>query len=399
MTRSSRMMMFLAVTALLIAALSIWFEFTPVASIADTRLPAMIASLFSLAMFAGLRSTRRGKAGVAAASVVVMSVIVLYGLYDEEAVRFRNGDVELAGTLVLPRWRSGPHPAVVFIHGSGREVRNGFGWHAKLFARHGIAALIYDKRGAGESSGETWEGTYEDYAADAAAAIEYLRSRDDIDRDCVGVFGLSEGGWVASIVAGSLVPDVGFVIVASTTPMTPAEQVAYETGSSLAAAGFDDVIVSRAVELQRRVLQYQRTGVPDPRLASELRDAASQAWFEAAELPDKLYPIEEYRWWRGVMDFQSRPHWRRVRAPVLAISGGRDRNSDVLESHRRIAMALRDGGNRSFTGRVFPRMEHGLIEWWLPGRIPPPRFPRGFAGLLVDWTRAQTVCEPRDSRK
>lgn len=398
MTRRPGTMMFLAVTALLIATLCIWFEFTPVASIADTRVPAMIAALSSLAMFAGLRSTRIGKAGVAAASVAVMSVIVLYALYDEEAVRFRNGDVELAGTLSLPRWASGPHPAVVFIHGSGREVRDGFGWHAKLFARHGVAALIYDKRGAGESSGETWEGTYEDYAADAAAAINYLRSRDDIDQGCIGVFGLSEGGWVASIVAGSLVPDVRFVIVASTTPLTPAEQVLHETGSSVAAAGFDAGTVSRAVELQRRVLQYQRNGVTDPRLEGELREAASQAWFEAAELPDELYPIEDYGWWRGVMDFQTLPYWRRVRAPVLAISGGRDRNSDVLESQREIATALRAGGNRSFTGRVFPEMEHGLIEWWLPGRIPPPRFPKGLAGLLVDWTRAQTTCEAAPPR-
>lgn len=398
MTRRPGMMMFFAVTALLIATLCIWFEFTPVASIADTRIPAMIAALSSLAMFAGLRSTRIGKAGVAAAMVAVMSVIVLYGLYDEEAVRFRNGDVDLAGTLILPRWGSKPHPAVVFIHGSGREVRDGFGWHAKLFARHGVAALIYDKRGAGESSGETWQGTYVDYAADAAAAIEYLRSRDDIDRGCVGVFGLSEGGWVVSIVAGSIVPDVRFVIVASSTPVTPAEQVLYETGSSVAAAGFDAGAVRRAVELQRRVLQYQRSGVTDPRLEIELRDAASQAWFEAAELPDELYPIEDYEWWRGVMDFQSLPYWRRVRAPVLAISGGRDRNSDVVESQRGIAAALEEGGNGSFTGRIFPEMEHGLIEWWLPSRIPPPRFPPGFARLLVDWTRTQTACEPDPAR-
>lgn len=47
--------------------------------------------------------------------------------------------------------------------------------------------------------------------------------------------------------------------------------------------------------------------------------------------------------------------------------------------------ALVAGGNADVTVQVFPRAEHGLVEWWLPGRIPPPRFPDGYPSMMVDW--------------
>jgi hypothetical protein len=70
----------------------------------------------------------------------------------EEEVRFRNGDVELAGTLLLPAG-PGPHPAVVFLHGSGPEGRWASNYLARRVVRGGIAALVWDKRGVGESAG------------------------------------------------------------------------------------------------------------------------------------------------------------------------------------------------------------------------------------------------------
>ncbi|HVR42115.1 MAG TPA: alpha/beta hydrolase [Thermoanaerobaculia bacterium] len=387
------------VVGLLLAAaiVSAWFEFTPVASIADTRAAALIFALAAalLALPKVLRplpSLARGAwiaASATALAVALFALVLLFGMYGEEEVRFRSGELVLAGTLFLPE-EAGPHPAVVFIHGSGRAERREFGWHAKFLARHGIAALIYDKRGSGESGGNTFETGYDGYAADAAAAIDALRSRTDIRSECIGIAGHSEGGWVASIVASGLAPEVAFVIVTSTTDLSPARQVLYETGSSMRAADFPPDAVRRATDLQRRVLASQRSGTADPALEQELAAAAAEPWFSTAELPDRLYPPDEYAWWRSVMDFDPFAHWRGVRAPVLAISGGLDLNSDVRASQAAIRQALRSGGNEDFTGVVFPRMEHGGIEWWLPGRIPPPRFPEGYPELLLEWTRRKT---------
>jgi hypothetical protein len=72
--------------------------------------------------------------------------------YREQEVRFHNGPVALAGSVLVPTG-PGPHPGVVVVHGAGQQDREGYRGLADRFARHGIAALLYDKRGSGQSTG------------------------------------------------------------------------------------------------------------------------------------------------------------------------------------------------------------------------------------------------------
>jgi hypothetical protein len=72
--------------------------------------------------------------------------------FTEEAIEVRNGEVKLGGDLLLPSG-TGPHPAIVLIHGSGRGTRESCRIFGNLFARHGVAALLYDKRDAGYDAG------------------------------------------------------------------------------------------------------------------------------------------------------------------------------------------------------------------------------------------------------
>jgi predicted acyl esterase len=378
----------------LLAAGAAWAELTAVAAVADTRWSAVglggaAVLLFALGVYRSHRwSWPAAAGGTLALAAVVLAVHLLGFSYREVEVRFHQGGVTLAGTLYLPR-EPGPYAAIVFLHGSGEEERGGFRHYATLFARHGVAALAYDKRGAGESSGGTWDTTYDGYARDAEAALRWLASRDDIDPARLGVLGLSEGGWVAPLVAGVYFPQLSFVIVTSATPLSPAAQVVYETGAEVRAAGFGTAEVSAAVDLQRRVMEYQRRGEGHDELAAALTAASGSPWFAPAGLPARLYPVPEYAWWRSVMDFDPVAAWGEVRCPVLMISGGRDLNSDAAASQGGVRRALAAGGNSHFTGRVFPRMEHGGVEWWLPGRLPPPRQPSGLAELLLAWTDEQ----------
>ena len=70
----------------------------------------------------------------------------------EVPVEFTNGAATLRGSLMIPDG-DGPFPALVFVHGSGDGPRSDFRIFAEQFARAGIASLIYDKRGSGESTG------------------------------------------------------------------------------------------------------------------------------------------------------------------------------------------------------------------------------------------------------
>ena len=146
-------------------------------------------------------------------------------VYPEHELRFTSGDATLSGTLYLPSSR-GPFPAVVRVHGSGREARDN-SWDqsmARVFLDEGIAVFLYDKRGVGASGGEyvpgaregnnTSPANVERLAADARAAAAAIARRPDIVREKVGLFGISQAGWIIPLAASSS-KDIRFVVVAS----------------------------------------------------------------------------------------------------------------------------------------------------------------------------------------
>ena len=145
----------------------------------------------------------------------------------QEEVTFKNGDVTLAGTLVIPDSK-GKRPAIVFTHGSGpqlREVMWGLGY---LFAARGFVVLSYDKRGVGKSTGNWGEASFEDLADDAVAAARFLQARTDIAANQIGFWGLSQGGWIAPL-AASRFPDAAFAIALSGGGLSPAETELFDS--------------------------------------------------------------------------------------------------------------------------------------------------------------------------
>ena len=131
--------------------------------------------------------------------------------FEEHRVEFHNQDVKLAGSLLLPRSEV-PVPAVVFVHGAGRQTREPYREAGEYFASQGIAALIYDKRGIGQSGGayESRE-PYENLVNDALAAVAFLKQRREIAPSQIGIWGLSQGAYI-SAAAASRSEDIQFII-------------------------------------------------------------------------------------------------------------------------------------------------------------------------------------------
>jgi uncharacterized protein len=121
-----------------------------------------------------------------------------------EAARFfeSSGGVRLAYTLDLPAG-SGPFPAVVIGHGSGRVTRDQLTWFSARFNAAGFATLRFDKRGVGESTGQYSEVPAHTsltlipiLAGDIAAGVRFLQRRTEIDASRVGLAGVSQAGWI-----------------------------------------------------------------------------------------------------------------------------------------------------------------------------------------------------------
>jgi alpha-beta hydrolase superfamily lysophospholipase len=116
-----------------------------------------------------------------------------------EEIEFVSHGATLSGSMVFPA--SDIHAAVVFVHGSGKQARN-LHW-AERFASEGIAALVYDKRGAGKSGGE-YEGNQSVseknislLADDALSALRRLATHPSVQGKPVGLSGISQAGWIA----------------------------------------------------------------------------------------------------------------------------------------------------------------------------------------------------------
>ncbi len=129
----------------------------------------------------------------------------------------------LAGTLTLPdssQFGDGPFPAAVMVSGSGQQDRDEslmghkpFLVIADYLTRHGIAVMRYDDRGVGGSGGlDTLDkATSVDFATDALAVFNHLKSIDSIDSTKIGIIGHSEGGLIAPIVT-TMTDDMAFIV-------------------------------------------------------------------------------------------------------------------------------------------------------------------------------------------
>lgn len=207
-----------------------------------------------------------------------------------EAVRFESRGTTLVGTLHLPD-RPGPHPAIVVGHGSGPVTRSDlYGSEiADHFAPRGVAVLQFDKRGHGESGGED-VGSYSSsmviYAFDILAAVEALRARADIDPAQVGLFGVSQAGWVLPIAAAMSRGSVDFMIVVSGPTVSIAEENLYSdlTGSTVGRP----TGLSRA-EIRRRMAEAEPGGIAASAFIAELTMPA--LWIFGAL--DQSIPWEE----------------------------------------------------------------------------------------------------------
>lgn len=248
---------------------------------------------------------------------VLLSLVSVGCSYRQEEVSFRNGDAALAGTLYIPSGK-GSHPAVIFVHGSGPDSREQYRFYADLFARRGIAALIYDKRGVGASTGDWRRSPFSALADDALAAVRFLKTHPAIDPQRIGLWGGSEGGVVAPW-AASRSPDVAFVIMQSATGVTFARQNLYQTERQMHALNLPESEVREALAFQRLKHEYARTGEGWRAYAEALEMSRREPWSSLGgpPSPDDWW----WQWYRTNMDFDPAQMLVEVRVPVLAVWG------------------------------------------------------------------------------
>lgn len=278
----------------------------------------------------------------------------------EQSVEFRSGEVTLRGTVTVPAGPAGQRrPAIVLVHGAGPETRAKYRAEARAMARAGFVVLGYDKRTAGYS---LTQRSYDRLADDVLAGVRLLSGRSDVDPGRIGLWGFSEGGWVAPLAAARSA-QVSFVVLVGASGVSPARQQAWHLGNRLRHAGVSGSLLETVPVTGTRLV----------------RDGG-------------LFPEADY---------DPLPALRRLRRPVLALWGD-DRQSPPAESAAAIERALREGGNTDVTLRFFPHADHKL-------HTSPDGFQRneelapGYVETIASWVAGQghraNDAPPRQARQ
>jgi pimeloyl-ACP methyl ester carboxylesterase len=284
--------------------------------------------------------------------------------YRTEEVNCRNGSVTLAGTLVLPR-HAQKHAAVVFVHGSGPGPRQVFNFWADHFARMGLVSLAFDKRGSGASTGNWREADFSDLADDVLACVDVLKARSDIDASRIGLFGQSQGGWVAPLAASrSRSPGIAWLVLISGTPATPARQAWWESESRLRKRRIDDDDIGRAHAFWQLNDEVTRTGQRFTELQAAADAARGSTWLAALGFPPTPPPADApvRQFLRRFLDYDAGPVLRTLTVPSLWIYGAKDETVPAVESIAQLKTLKTD--SQHITVRTFPDATHSL--WVAP---------------------------------
>ena len=303
--------------------------------------------------------------------------------YKEEDVTFKSGGVALTGTLRLPLTK-GRHPAIFLLQGSGDADREAESFYADHFARHGIATLVYDKRGTGSSGGDYRDESFEDFAADALAGVHYLQSRKDINAKHVGLYGRSHGGIVAPL-AASLSKDVAFIINVSGAGVPPYQQVTYQAEAEMRRDGFSQTEIAEAVAYMNQKWNVARAGGEGwDRLQAATQSARDKRWLARAQPATKLEDIVPS--WKLQMGYDPMPALEKVKRPVLAVFGELDTLTPVAETTANYRKGLAKAGNRDVTIKIFPNADHALLVWPKPNdQVHWPVLAAGYLDAMTNW--------------
>lgn len=308
-----------------------------------------------------------------------------------EDLTFRNGDVTLRGTLMIPS-TAGPHPAIVMIHGAGPAHRP-LGLYPYGLMQLGFAVLAFDKRGAGESTGDYRTASFPDLAGDVIAGIDAIKHNPAIDPHRIGLFASSNGGWVAPVVATQS-RDVAYVICRVCSMLTVARNQAYERETIARDAGLSDADVARVVALRNA---FTRAVVEDAgwdALRAQIASANGADWVGSTAVPPANgLPLEPAvrAAVAAQLAFDPAPYWKRVKVPTLFLFAENDGYVKTPVSAPLAAEYLREAGNRDVSVVVLKHVDHAFFESDTGLDLEEQgasRFAAGFGDALTGWAQA-----------
>ena len=314
----------------------------------------------------------RGRRLLAGLWLLLLPWAARAGSFHAEDVRFAGAtaEVQLAATLTVPD--GGPsarHAAVLLIHGTGLLDRDEtianhrpFRTIAEALSTAGYVVLRYDKRGAGESTGPVDALQLADLAADAEAAFDWLRARQEVDPRRVMLLGHSEGGLIAPMIAARR-PEVSALVLLSAPTIRGLDLALYQTRQGVLDRDRGEDEAARAVASAQRLFEIVRSQAPgserDEALRERLEAERESRGLSQRFVDDQLRSLT-LPWLRAMLDYDPLPTLKAVRQPVLMLYGALDHQVPPALNAGPAREALK--GHKGSVVQVLPSLNHLLFR-------------------------------------
>jgi alpha-beta hydrolase superfamily lysophospholipase len=300
--------------------------------------------------------------------------------YRIEEVTFQSRDATIAGSIFLPIDDS-PHPGVVFVAGSGDTTRGDGAFLADQLARAGIAVLVYDKRGAGKSTGDWRKGGFEELAADATGALRLLQRHSGIQEGKSGFVCQSQGCWIVPVALRNGAP-ARFAVLQSGPAVSVADEDLDYYRVTLASQGFGRPEIEEAFALVRTGHEFILGSARPADLAAAIAKYQDRAWFKELgySAPSVDDPGHEFD--RRTLSYEPSDDIDAIRVPSLWIYGEADTIIPVQASIEKVKRA-----------RTIPRPEIRMLtaagHSFTIGTTTIPRLAGEYPGIVIEWIKSR----------
>jgi len=316
-----------------------------------------------------------------------------------DEIVFESGPFTVVGDLRLPEG-AGPFPVVVFVHGDGPNNRTSGVTYPPIIERMlraGYATFAWDKPGTGESTGELQQSRVVRQRAQIVLdAVAVLKERPDIDTGQIGLWGISQAGYVMPRVLEQT-DDIAFMIAISCPGEPGVEQGAYLVTAQARCGG--GLPAPEAAEMERLLglVEWAPTYDEYVQLKTALREYPA---FLALGTQGVFVGVRPESEWHAP-NLDGDYFWdplsvvERTAIPVLAVFGEKDTQADPVQGANAYRDALTRAGHPRSRVELLPGVDHNILltetgciaERQRRSRDGWRNYPPAYLDLIEEWLR------------
>jgi len=232
---------------------------------------------------------------------------------------------------------------------------------ADHLTKKGYAVLRMDDRGTAKSTGDFSTAITNDFVTDISSALDYLKTRNDLPNDKIGLIGHSEGGMVAPMLASQR-NDIAFVIMLAGLGINGSELLA-EQHYLIANQQLGTKKASKKESLEKKrnndVKVFQKIACLDvsqpfgKEIKGLLKKSLLLSGTSEPSIVEKQMEsmVNTYStpWFRSFLGYEPQKYLPYVKAPILAINGSMDLQVASRSNLNGIETILSDAQHKDYS--------------------------------------------------